>query len=170
VIIEDLDEVSSLSTTSSAWLSKPTVVHNSTGEFVYALNSVTESEDVTKTRCLSLLLDESNNILCAKDLTVYCQFLDRENNKKELKFIKLLTLKECDAGSIFKLVAEYFHRIDNSMIMFISDGLSVILGCSNGVQAKLKSVIPHLMECHCVAHQKSLAVSQAYQSFEYLFK
>ena len=104
---------------------------------------------------------------------VYCQFLDRENNKKELKFMKSLALKECDADSIFKSVAEYFHKIDVSMdkmIMFTSDGASVMLGCSNGVQAKLKSVMPHLMEFHCVAHREALSVSQAYQSVEYFIQ
>ena len=84
--------------------------------------------------------------------------------------MKLLALKGCDADSIFKSVAEYFHETDVSldkMIVFTSDGASGMLGCSNGVQAKLKSVIPHLMKFHCVAHQEALSVSQAYQSVEY---
>ncbi|XP_065892733.1 zinc finger protein 862-like [Dysidea avara] len=169
IIEDDLEEVSSLSTTASTWLSKTHRSTYSTWEFVHALNAVTESEDVAKlqkARYFSLLLDESNDISCAKNLMVYCQFLDRENNKKELKFMKLLALKECDPDSIFKSVAEYFHEIDVSMdkmIMFTSDGASVMLGCSNGVQAKLKSVVPHLMEFHCVAHREALSVSQAYQ-------
>jgi len=51
--------------------------------------------------------------------------------------------------------------------MFTSDGASVMLGCDNGVQAKLKSVVPHLIEFHCVAHREALSVSQAYQSVDY---
>jgi len=101
---------------------------------------------------------------------LYCQLLDREYNKKELKFMKFLALKECDADSIFKSVVEYFREIDvsiNKMIMFTSDEASLMLGCSNGVQAKLKSVAPHLMEFHCVAHQEALSISLAYQSVEY---
>ena len=153
-----------LYTTASTWLSKTHRSTYSTWEFVHALNAVTESEDVAKlqkARYFSLLLDESNDISCAKNLMVYCQFL------------KLLALKECDADSIFKSVAEYFHEIDVSMdkmIMFTSDGASVMLGCSNGVQAKLKSVVPHLMEFHCVAHREALSVSQAYQSVEYFIQ
>ena len=37
--------------------------------------------------------------------------------------------------------------------MFTSDGASVMLVCNNGVQAKLKSIVPHLLEFQCVAHR-----------------
>ena len=47
--------------------------------------------------------------------------------------------------------------------MFTSDGASAMLECENGVQAKLKSVVPHLVEFHCVAHREALSVSQAYK-------
>ena len=53
------------------------------------------------------------------------------------------------------------------LIMFTSDGASVMLGCSNGVQAKLKSIVPHLMEFHCVTDRETLAVSHAYNSVDY---
>ena len=36
------------------------------------------------------------------------------------------------------------------LIMFTSDGASIILVCNNGMQAKLKSIILHLMEFYCV--------------------
>ena len=42
-----------------------------------------------------------------------------------------------------------------------------MLGCNNGVQAKLKSTVPHLLEFHCVAHREALSVSQAYQCIDY---
>lgn len=51
--------------------------------------------------------------------------------------------------------------------MFPSDGASVMLGCNNGVQAKLKAIVPHLLEFHCVAHREALSVSQAYNSVDY---
>jgi len=85
---------------------------------VHALKVVTESEDVAKlqkARYFSVLLDETNDISCAKNLMLYCQFLDRENNKKDFEFMKLLALKECDADLIFKSVVEYFHEIDVSI-------------------------------------------------------
>ena len=77
----DLEEQSSLSTCTAAsgsqfQLSKTHRSTYSTWEFVYALNAVTEAEDVEnlqKARYFSLLLDESNDITCAKNLMIYCQ-------------------------------------------------------------------------------------------------
>ena len=48
--------------------------------------------------------------------------------------------------------------------MFTSKGTSVMLGCDNGLQAQLKSVVPHVIEIHCVAQKEVLiSVSQNYQ-------
>ena len=172
----ELEEQSSLSiaTSSSQFqLSRSHRSTYSTWEFVHALNAVTEAQDVgnlQKARYFSLLLDESNDITCAKNLMIYCQFLNAYRKKIELKFMKLLALQECDAMSIFTSVVKYFEEIQVSMdklIMFTSDGASVMLGCENGVQAKLKSVVPHLVEFHCVAHREALSVSQAYKSVGY---
>ena len=73
--------------------------------------------------------------------------------------------------SIFTSVVKYFEDIQvlmDKLIMFTSDGVSEMLGCENGVQAKLKSVVPHLVEFHCVAYREALSVSQAYKSDGYL--
>ena len=67
-------------------------------------------------------------------------------------------------------MVKFFTEIDVSLdklIVFTSDGASVMLGCNNGVQAKLKSLVPHLLEFHCAAHCEALSVSQAYQSVNY---
>ena len=54
--------------------------------------------------------------------------------------------------------------------MFTSDWASVILGCENGVQVKLKSVVQHLVEFHCVVYREALSVSQAYKSIGYFLQ
>ena len=58
----------------------------------------------------------------------------------------------------------------DKLIIFTSDGTSVKLGCEYGVQAKLKSVVPHLIEFYCVAHKEALSVSQAYKSVGYFLR
>ena len=89
--------------------------------------------------------------------------------KVELKFVKLLSLKECDAQAIFIAVTNFFSQnkvATEKFIMFTSDGASVMLGRNNGVQAKLKAIVPHLLEFHRVAHREALAVSHAYNSID----
>jgi len=76
-------------------------------------------------------------------------------------------LQGCDTESILRSVGKYFDEIQVSLDMFTSDGASVMLGCDNGVQAELKSLVPHMIEFHCVAHREALSVSQAYQYVDY---
>ena len=69
-----------------------------------------------------------------------------------------MALQEFDAESIIKSVVKYFDEIIVSfdkLILFTSDGASVMLGCDNGVHAKLKSIVPHVIEFHCMAHREA---------------
>ena len=116
-------------------------------EFVHALNGVVEADDMNKlkqARYFSLLLDESNDISNTKNLLIYCQYLDSMKKKVELKFMKLLSLEECDAQAIFIAVTDFFSQNEvttQKLIMFTSDGASVMLGRSNGVQGHCSSSI-----------------------------
>ncbi|CAM2097269.1 unnamed protein product [Caretta caretta] len=49
------------------------------------------------------------------------------------------------------------------MVMFTSDGASMMLGKLNGVVAQLKRDIPHLVQQHCAAHQSDLGISDAWK-------
>ncbi|CAM2117752.1 unnamed protein product [Caretta caretta] len=49
------------------------------------------------------------------------------------------------------------------MVMFTSDGASVMLGKLNGVAAQLKRDIPHLVQQHCVAHREDLGMSNPWK-------
>jgi hypothetical protein len=49
------------------------------------------------------------------------------------------------------------------MVMFTSDGASVMLGKVNGVAAQLKTIISHLVQQHCVAHREALGISSAWK-------
>ena len=54
------------------------------------------------------------------------------------------------------------------MVMFTSDGASVMLGKNNGVAAILKREIPHLYEQYCVAHREDLAVEDAWKELSFM--
>ena len=145
----------------------------STWEFVHALNAVVEENDIQLMRnakFYSLLVDESNDISTTKNLLIYCQFVNTKSGKLEVKFMKVLPLKECDASAISKAILDFLNESLISLeklILFTSDGAAVMLGCNNGVHIKLKEHCPHLHEYHCVAHREALAVGQAYQTIDY---
>ena len=98
---------------SSNPLSKTHCSTYSTWEFIHALNAVVEATDVSKlqnAKFFSLLLDESNDVSNVKNLLVYCQFLNTEKKKVEIRFIKLLALQECNAEAIFTSVVKFFNN------------------------------------------------------------
>ena len=63
--------------------------------------------------------------------------------------MNVLPLKECDATSISKEILDYLNENElplHKLILFTSDGVSVMLGVNNGVHVKLKEHCPHLNE------------------------
>jgi hypothetical protein len=145
----------------------------SSWEFVHSLNAVVEQDDILSlrnVRIYSLLVDESNDISTVKNLLIYFQFVNTQKCTVEVKFMKALPLKECDATSIAKEILNYFNENElpiEKVILFTSDGAAIMLGVNNGVHIKLKEHCPHLNEFHCVAHREALAVGQAYQSVNF---
>ena len=119
-------------------------------------------------------MDESNDVSTTKNLMIYMQFVNKHEKKLEVRFMKLLPLKECDASSITKCIVYFLHQNSiplDKMILFTSDGAAVMLGANNGVHVKLKEQCgSHLVEYHCVAHREPLAVSQAYSSIAYFVR
>ena len=147
---------------------------HSTWEFVHALNRVVENsglEKIRKAAFYSLLIDESNDISVTKNLMMYVQFIDGEEKRVRVMYLKTLPLKSCDADSILLAIVEFFQSIQVDllkMVMFTSDGAAVMLGCNNGVFVKLRDTyVSHLIEHHCVAHKEALAAGSAYQSIPY---
>ena len=58
-----------------------------------------------------------------------------------MSFLKLLPVVDCSADGFFQAISTYFEENDIDMtrcMMFTSDGASVMLGKTNGLQAKIK--------------------------------
>jgi hypothetical protein len=103
----------------------------STWEFVHALNAIVEENDIQSlrnARFYFILVDESNDST-TKNLLIYCQFANTNSDKLEVKFMKVLPLKECDAVSISKVILDFLNQNLVSLeklILFTSDGAA---GC-----------------------------------------
>ena len=75
-------------------------------------------------------------------------------------------MQVCDASSILLAIKQFYQekKLDRQkMVMFTSDGASVMLGKVNGVAAKLKLEVPHLVQQHCVAHREDLGISDTWK-------
>ena len=71
----------------------------------------------------------------------------------------------CDSRTIYEAIKKFYadNQLDvQKMVMFTSDGASVMLGKSNGVAALLRAEVPHLTVQHCVAHREDLGIDDAW--------
>ena len=70
-------------------------------------------------------------------------------------------------------VCEYVKsaQLDVSKMRGIgTDGASTMMGCHNGVVARLKTITPSVIGVHCAAHRLNLASSQAGNNVAYVKK
>ncbi|XP_078520370.1 E3 SUMO-protein ligase KIAA1586-like [Lissotriton helveticus] len=147
-----------------SWRSK-----NYAFEFLEAINSVIHCEAMTELRQAlyhTLIIDESTDISVSKMLILYFKFRPVTSTEHKTQFGGIVKLTSCNAEAITTAVKEFYtaNELDlMKMVMFTSDGASVMLGKNNGVATRLKQSIPHLVEQHCVAHREDLGVDDAWK-------
>ena len=112
----------------------------------------------------SLLLDESNDIAASKLLGVSIIYHSTQQSKVISTYLKLVELDQCDAKAIINalklLLAKMKLNLQN-LLAIGTDNATVIVGVNNGVYAKLKVELPHLILIKCLCYLLQLAVSQA---------
>ncbi|CAI7753393.1 unnamed protein product [Closterium sp. NIES-54] len=94
------------------------------------------------------------------------------DNRVITEFLALLTMIKGDAASLLSVFLSHLPAlgIDLARIAGISiDDASVMMGKTNGLVARLRLRIPHLVLSHCVAHREALAAkdtAEALPEFE----
>ena len=147
-----------------AWRSK-----NYAFEFVDCINHVIQNEisdEFHKSAFHTLIVDESTDISVQKMLILYVKFRPVDTFVCKTVFMCVLKLTACDAISIVAAIKQFYadNQYDlHKMVMFTSDGASVMLGKNNGVAAILRRDIQHLSEQHCVAHREDLEIDDAWK-------
>uniref|UniRef100_A0A8C1MMI3 HAT C-terminal dimerisation domain-containing protein n=1 Tax=Cyprinus carpio TaxID=7962 RepID=A0A8C1MMI3_CYPCA len=148
----------------SSWRSK-----NYAFEFVECINSVVQTEmisSIRNARVHTLIVDESTDISVHKMLVLYIKFREQTDFSYKTVFAGIIQLSGCTAENILDAITKFYadHALDmNKMVMFTSDGASVMLGRHKGVAALLKRQVPHLTEQHCVAHREDLGIDDAWK-------
>ncbi|CAI7861287.1 unnamed protein product, partial [Closterium sp. NIES-53] len=111
---------------------------------------------------LGIQLDESIDRRRGKHMIVYFTFM--RDNAPVTEFFALLSVEQCDAASLTTVLLTHLEStgIDLQRLTGMStDGASVMLGQHNGVTARLKVKVPHLVSSHCIAHREALAAKDA---------
>ena len=111
-------------------------------------------------------LDENNDIRSTKMLVLYIKYCrptaDDCSLMTKTVFAGIVPLARCYSHSILEKIKKFYttNNIDiQKMVMFTSDGATVMLGKRNGVAKLLKNFVPHIIEQHCVAHTRQCSCS-----------
>ncbi|CAI7818639.1 unnamed protein product [Closterium sp. NIES-54] len=99
-------------------------------------------------------------------MIIFATFI--RENRVVTEFLALLTVEKCDAASLLYVFVSHLHAlgIELAKISGMStDGASVMMGSKNGLVARLRLRIPHLVSSHCIAHREALAAKDAADAF-----
>ncbi|GBB98646.1 hypothetical protein RclHR1_03290004 [Rhizophagus clarus] len=95
------------------------------------------------------------------------------HNIPVLRYIGLIELEDCIADNILTQILEFIQNngfnLDN-LIHFDSDGAFTMIGCKNGVAAKLKELNPFLTLVHCISHRLYLIRKDTANEVQYFKK
>ena len=139
----------------------------------------------------ALMLDETTDCTVTEQLAIHARYIDTTGELKShyLKVIDTLQpeiealqtpapgnhspcISVC-AETITTRVCEYVKsaQLEISKMRGIgTDGASTMMGCHNGVVARLKTITPSVIGVHCAAHRLNLASSQAGNNVAYVQK
>ena len=123
--------------------------------------------DIRNSEFHTLLIDESTDVSVSKMLIIYIKYRPAAATCHKTVFAGIVKLTACDSGSIFEAIKQFYleNNVDvKKIVMFTSDGASVMLGKRNGVAALLRAEVPHVTEQHCVAHREDLGIDDAWKN------
>ncbi len=133
----------------------------SENEFLKAISHTIEEEiwkELFDVVVFGVMIDKSTDITTTKHLDVYVSYVTKEGVLKT-RFLCLIPLISCNSKSITEALVNIFKKkkILSKLVLFASDGVSVMLGKNKGVAAKLSRVYTYpLIVNYCVAHRLAL--------------
>ncbi|MCO5595521.1 hypothetical protein L7F22_049566 [Adiantum nelumboides] len=117
----------------------------------------------------SVMIDESTDRCVEKHMIIYISFLsDAGLGVCKTQFARLVVVADgtpqTKYDALKKVLAEIGLDVPH-MVVIATDGDSFMLGCHDGLVAKLRREVPHLISTHCIAHMEALAVLDATKCF-----
>lgn len=110
----------------------------------------------------SIIIDESNDCTVSKNLSIVVRTFDE---KCRDRFLSLESISDPSAKGIVEKILEVLetNKISlKNLIGFTADNCNVMMGQINGVQARLKKLVPNLFVNGCICHILNLCSSSAY--------
>ncbi|MCO5591377.1 hypothetical protein L7F22_045360 [Adiantum nelumboides] len=134
-------------------------------EYVHAM----QMKEVKQGPFYSLMIDESTDRSVEKHMIVYISFLSGAGlGVCKTQFARLVIVADGTAQTKYDALKKVLAEIGldvHHMVGIATDGDSSMLGCHDGLVAKLRREVPHLISTHCIAHREALAILDATKCF-----
>nr|XP_015840122.1 PREDICTED: uncharacterized protein LOC107399001 [Tribolium castaneum] len=125
---------------------------------------MTELTKTLKNIKFSLIIDETTDTSTFKCLVLIARFYCNKENRVLDKFWGLVRLKNCTSQGIFDSINQHFLENNvpiTNLIGLAADNATVMMGAFNGVQAKLRELVPDLYVLGCSCHSLNLCSTPA---------
>ncbi|MCO5567614.1 hypothetical protein L7F22_021308 [Adiantum nelumboides] len=117
----------------------------------------------------SLMIDETTDRAMEKHLIIYIAFLSCAGlGVCKTQFARMVVVADGSAQTKYEALVKVLDEIGldmQQMVGIATDGDSSMLGCHDGLVAKLRRKVPHLVSTHCIAHREALAILDATKCF-----
>ncbi|KAM3871389.1 LOW QUALITY PROTEIN: apoptosis-stimulating of p53 protein 1-like [Diretmus argenteus] len=118
--------------------------------------------DLKHTRYISVMIDGATDSGVLENEIVYIKYFTEERGVVQ-SFLGIEDVKHAHADGVLSAVQSVFEKAGlekwkEKMVFFCADGAAVNMGRKNGVAAKLKEEMGHLISIHCVAHRLELGM------------
>ena len=163
-------------------------------EMVFIMSEVIEKKILNRLResdHFALMFDETTDCSVTEQLAIHVRFIDKESGSLKTCYLKIIDVLQPEIDALgdthvesTSCVSVCAHTITNRIHEFIeeaqlditklrgigTDGASTMIGCHNGVVARLNRNAPSAIGVHCAAHRLNLASSQAGDTVPYVKK
>lgn len=118
----------------------------------------------TEKRPYSILVDESNDIMCEKECAILARYYSEAQDKVADGFIDMPVCNDAKAENIFNCIASSMDEKGinwSNCIGFSSDNCNVMIGKNNSVLSRVKAQAPHIYSVGCPSHLVNICAKTA---------
>jgi hypothetical protein len=114
----------------------------------------------------SLLVDETTDIACAKDLCICIRYFSMKSATVVSALLGIVEVVSTTAEELYKAVKLFLEKCGLSLDKIVglgTDGASNLCGVNNSLFTRLREHNPHLELVRCVCHSLHLCAQAAFK-------
>lgn len=127
----------------------------------------TVCNSVKKSGFYSILADETKDLSKKEQLSIVVRYVDVDSMDIVERFLTYTVASSLNAESLCQYILDALKKYCLDINMLVSqgyDGASVMSGASNGVQARIRAIVPQAVYVHCHAHILNLVLVDCMKS------